>query len=50
MQTFINLFKQNNEHARIMRKVRFTSFFKPQTLLIQSLVLYIYVMVKESKN
>ena len=28
MQTYINLFKQNNDHTRIMRQVQFRSSFK----------------------
>ena len=28
MQTYINPFKQNNDHTRIMRKIRFPSSFK----------------------
>ena len=28
MQTYINPFKQNNDHFRIMRKVQFCSSFK----------------------
>ena len=27
MQTYINLFKQNNDHTRKMRKIRFRSSF-----------------------
>ena len=43
MQTYINPLKQNNDHTRIMRKVRFNSFFNSLTFKI---VYYYHVTYK----
>ena len=50
MQTYVNPFKQNNDHTRIMRKVRFRSSFSEWNLNQMICFFYKNVFVMRNKK